>query len=234
MNILHRDDLPRGGFAGLKEHRIVTDRKVWGRHAERGAWDGLGNFVYLADATFMPKGETKMHGHHEIDVISFMIDGRVAHEGSLEHGELLQNYDVQVQRAGGEGFKHNEVNPDDEWNRMLQLWVTPEKAGQPADYKKYEPKSGQLTRIYGGPENQSSDEVNTQDQTFSAKTEISVALLNPKQELQLDGEFMAYVSKGSGIANEQEIKEGDLFTDTNLNFQASDNVHMVVIQANTQ
>ena len=116
----------------------------------------------------------------------------------------------------------------------VQLWVTPEKAGQPADYKKYEPKSGQLTRIYGGPENQSSDEVNTQDQTFSAKTEISVALLNPKQELQLDGEFMAYVSKGSGIANEQEIKEGDLFTDTNLNFQASDNVHMVVIQANTQ
>ena len=33
---------------------------------------------------------------------------------------------VQVQRAGGEGFVHNEVNPDDKENRIIQMWVTPE------------------------------------------------------------------------------------------------------------
>ena len=114
VEILHRDDLPLGGFAGLKEHRLVTDGKAWGPHRARGAWDGLGNFVYLADARFMPRGETTMHPHREVDVISVMVDGRIAHEGSLSHGEQLNTNDVQVQRAGGEGFTHNEVNPDDD------------------------------------------------------------------------------------------------------------------------
>jgi redox-sensitive bicupin YhaK (pirin superfamily) len=82
----------------------------------------------------MPHGETRMHAHHEIDVISVMVKGRIAHEGSLQHGQNLSGNDVQVQRAGGEGFSHNEINPDDNWNRMLQLWVLPEVPGQTADY----------------------------------------------------------------------------------------------------
>jgi redox-sensitive bicupin YhaK (pirin superfamily) len=107
-------------------------------------------FVYLADARFMPHGETHMHNHHEIDVISVLVDGRLSHEGSLQHGKNLYSNDVQVQRAGGEGFSHNEINPDENWNRMIQLWVLPEQAGQPADYKVYQPVTGELTRIYGG------------------------------------------------------------------------------------
>ena len=177
IQILKRDALPLGGFAGLKEHRLVTDRRVWGRSAAPGAWDGLGNFVYLADARFMPHGETRLHPHKEIDVISFMLEGRIAHEGSLEHGEMLENYDVQVQRAGGEGFMHNEVNPDADWNRMLQLWVIPEMNGQPAEYRKYQPVSGHVLRIYGGESQQS--------ETIAARTEVSVALLNAKQALKL-------------------------------------------------
>ena len=78
-----------------------------------------------------------------------MVDGRLSHEGSLEHGNSLRSNNVQVQRAGGEGFSHNEINPDDNWNRMIQLWVLPEQPSQPADYKVYQPVSGELTRIYG-------------------------------------------------------------------------------------
>jgi len=131
LEILHRDDLQEGGFAGLREHRLVTNNKLFGRDMG-GAWDGLGNFVYLADARFNPGGETRLHPHHEIDVISVMVEGRIKHEGSLEHGGSISQYEVQVQRAGGEGFTHNEINPDDVKNRMLQLWVLPEKAGEPA------------------------------------------------------------------------------------------------------
>ena len=222
MQILQRDNLPLGGFAGLKEHRLVTDRRVWGRSAAQGAWNGIGNFVYLADARFMPKGETHMHPHKEIDVISFMLEGRIAHEGSLEHGEMLENYDVQVQRAGGEGFEHNEVNPDDDWNRMIQLWVVPEVAGEPAEYKKYEPAVGHITPIYGGAEKRNN--------TFPAKTKISVALLKPKQELEIDGHFMAYMTKGTGLANDQVVREGDLMADNSLHFIANNDVHLIVIQ----
>ena len=101
MEILHRDSLKLGGFAGLREHRLVTDKRIFGRRAEPGTWDGIGNFVYLADARFLPSGETRLHQHREIDVISVMVEGRIAHEGSLEHGQQIETNDVQAQRAGG-------------------------------------------------------------------------------------------------------------------------------------
>lgn len=85
MQALHRDDLERGGFAGLREHRLVMYPKVFPGRANSGTWPGIENFVDLADARFMPNGETRMHDHKEVDVISVMAEGRIAHEGSLEH-----------------------------------------------------------------------------------------------------------------------------------------------------
>ena len=178
MEILKRDSLPEGGFAGLKEHRLIKEPKLFGSQENNdGSWPGIGNFVYLADARFMPHGETHMHNHHEIDVISVMVDGSIKHEGSLRTAEKTWCVMMcRVQRAGGEGFSHNEINPDDEWNRMLQLWVLPEVAGQPADYKVYKPVTGELTRIYGG----------ESDTDFPAKTKIDVALLEDGQKIELD------------------------------------------------
>ena len=135
MQVLSRKSLPLGGFAGLTEHRLVTDRRIFGSRKAPNTFDGIGNFVYLADAQFNPRGETHMHPHKEIDVISIMMSGRVSHEGSLEHGQSLNAGEVKVQRAGGEGFSHNEINPDSTKNRMLQLWVLPEVAGELAGYK---------------------------------------------------------------------------------------------------
>lgn len=148
MEILHRDDLELGGFAGLREHRLVTGARLFGDSKSHKAWDGMGNFVYLADAIFSPNGETRLHSHQEIDVISVMVEGRIIHEGSLENGQEMDRHHVQAQRAGGEGFSHNEINPDDTENRMIQLWVLPEQQGQVADYKLYSPKEGELTRVY--------------------------------------------------------------------------------------
>jgi redox-sensitive bicupin YhaK (pirin superfamily) len=131
MNIIKRDNLVEGGFAGLKEHRLIKDSKLFGSQENNdGSWSGLENFVYLADARFMPHGETRMHSHHEIDVITLMVDGNIKHEGSMQSGKDLSRNDVQVQRAGGEGFSHNEINPDGDWNRLIQLWALPEVAGQ--------------------------------------------------------------------------------------------------------
>jgi redox-sensitive bicupin YhaK (pirin superfamily) len=222
IEILHRDDLPLGGFAGLKEHRLVTDSKAWGSHRAQGAWDGLGNFVYLADARFVPHGETTLHPHREIDVISVMVEGRIAHEGSLQHGEQLNTYDVQVQRAGGEGFTHNEVNPDDAGNRMIQLWVLPEVQGEPAGYKTYLPSWGSLTRIYGGPADQ-------QD-TFAAQTVMDVGLLHSGDTAAAAGNYIAYVTKGSGTASGTPVADGDLIRGSDLQFIASEDVQLIVVR----
>jgi len=221
IEVLHRDDLPLGGFAGLREHRLVMDSKAWGHHVNPTAWPGIGNFVYLADARFIPNGETGMHPHREVDVISVMVEGRIAHGGTLEHGQELQPFDVQVQRAGGEGFSHNETNPDDTENRMIQLWVLPEESGQPAGYKLYRPKWGEVTRIYGG----SSE----QDETFPSKTHMDVALLHSGQHASFDGRFLAYLTKGKGAANETPVADGDLVRGDTLSFEAFEDVQLIVV-----
>ena len=221
IEILHRDDLPLGGFAGLKEHRLLMSPKLFGPHANPGTWPGIGNFVYLADARFNPKGETRMHEHKEIDVISVMLEGRIDHQGSLEHGQELNAGDVQVQRAGGEGFSHNEINPDDCKNRMLQLWVLPEEQGQRANYKLYTPATGKVTRIYGGTTDQSD--------TFASHTVIDYVSFNALQEIILEKPFLAYLAQGTGVANKQDIVEGDLFKGDNLVFTAKSELKLIVI-----
>ena len=221
IEILKRDTLTEGGFAGLREHRLVKEPRVFGPHENNdGSWPGLGNFVYLADARFMPHGETRMHSHHEIDVISVIVDGRISHEGSLEHGKDLHSNDVQVQRAGGEGFSHNEINPDDDWNRMIQLWVLPEQAGQVADYKVYQPVSGELTRIYGGSGSDNAD--------FPANTKIDVAILNKGDNIVVDEPYLAYITRGKGLANGEIIEDGDLIRGSSLSFEAADEVQLIV------
>ena len=222
MEILKRDNLPLGGFAGLKEHQLVKDPSAFGPTAnEDGSWSGLGNFVYLADARFQPHGETRMHKHREVDVISVLVDGRINHEGSLEHGKDLSRDNVQVQRAGGEGFSHNEINPDDDMNRMIQLWVLPETAGQPADYKVYQPEAGKLTCIYGGDSNLQAD--------FPSKTVIDIALLKADQQIAVNGAFIAYLSRGEGTANDKHIQDGDLIRGESLTFKARNDVQLIVI-----
>lgn len=223
MEILHRDDLALGGFAGLREHRLVMGSKLYGDRGEPGTWDGIGNFVYLADARFLPKGETRMHSHREIDVISVMVKGRITHEGSLEHGQEMGDTDVQVQRAGGEGFSHNEVNPDDNENRMIQLWVLPERSGETAGYKFYEPQLGEMTRVYGGSADQS--------QTFDSHTLIDVGLLRTGQHASISGSFLAYISRGSGLIHETPVTDGDLIRGENLSFEAKEETQLIVVHA---
>jgi redox-sensitive bicupin YhaK (pirin superfamily) len=230
MQILVKKSLPLGGFAGLTEHRLITDVKMFGDRKKPNVWNGLGNFVYLADAYFNPKGTTGMHPHKEIDVITVMVDGRISHEGSLEHGQSLIAGEVQVQRAGGEGFAHNEINPDNTKNRLLQLWVLPEKSEQPAGYKHYTPKAEGTTRIYGGKDNQHA--------TFSSKTTIDVVNLTANSTITLTGETLAYVTSGQvefleKISAEQETRfiaeNGELIRSINTTITAKSNSTVIVI-----
>ena len=224
MEILKFEDLPQGGFAGLRERRFVMDQRVFGARKGAGTADGIGNFVYLADANFMPKGETGLHPHHEIDVISVMVDGRVSHAGSMEHGQALEAGMVQVQRAGAEGFSHNEINPDDTQNHMIQIWVAPDEPGEPAGYKSYTPKMGDHAHVYGGP--------NDQNDRFYSKTQIKIVNATAGQTVSHHGEVMAYLSKGSGTANGQAVNARTLMRTDGIEFQAGELAQLILIHTN--
>tara|TARA_R110002167_G_scaffold274217_4_gene480312 strand:+ start:289 stop:993 length:705 start_codon:yes stop_codon:yes gene_type:complete len=230
MKILSRSSIPQGGFAGIREHRLVTDSRLFGDHKKPETSEGFVNMVYLADAQYNPKGESGMHPHSEIDVISIIVEGRVHHEGSMEHGKNLVAGDVQVQRAGGEGFSHNEINPDNGKNRMLQVWALPEKKGQPASYKFYTPSLDGVTRIYGGDENQSN--------TFSGQTIIDIVHLKVGKSMELVGEQLSYVIAGEATFSEasnnneysvHNAKDGDLIRSTDIKVTANHNLHLLVV-----
>ncbi len=225
MNMLSKKSLPLGGFAGLTEHRLVTDRRVFGNRKAPNTFNGIGNFVYLADAQFNPHGETHMHPHEEIDVISIMMKGRISHEGSLEHGQSLNTGEAQVQRAGGEGFSHNEVNPDNTKNRMLQLWVLPDESEQRAGYKHYTLKANGITRIYGGKKNQS--------KTFDSQTIIDVVRLSSGESITFDEEILAYVSQGNAEFSDENstfsAEDGDLIRSDKTKITTTSNVEIVVV-----
>lgn len=225
MKILTKKSLPLGGFAGLTEHRLVTDRRVFAGRKAPNTFDGIGNFVYLADAQFNPQGETHMHPHKEIDVISIMVAGRVTHEGSLEHGQSLIAGEAQVQRAGGEGFSHNEVNPDSSKNRMLQLWVLPDEPGQRAGYKHYQVKTNGITRIYGGKK--------TQNDSFDSKTTIDIVRLAAGESININDEILAYVYLGSAKFDDENstfnAEDGDLIRSVKTEITATSDVEIVVV-----
>jgi redox-sensitive bicupin YhaK (pirin superfamily) len=201
MKMLTFEQLPQDGFAGLIERHFVINQQFFGR-SKTIAFPGLGNFVYLADANFLPHGETHMHGHKEVDVISVMVEGDIDHHGSLGHGERLTAGSVQVQRAGAEGFRHNEVNPNDEQNQMIQLWVLPDELGQQAGYKTYHPELGHLTQVYGGNK--------SQQNTFNSQISIAVSNTQVEQNIALANEVLVYLSKGSAEINGDRINARSL------------------------
>lgn len=221
MDILTFDELPQGGFAGLLERQFVINGQFLGPFKKCKPQKGIGNFIYLADANFMPLGETGLHPHHEVDVISVMVSGNISHAGSLEHGQGLSAGMVQVQRAGSEGFQHNEINPDDAENQMLQLWVLPDAPGESAGYKVYTPTKGQRMHVYGGAKNQ--------DERFYSKTQIDIVNANAGQVIEHSGEFMAYLSKGSGTANGKPILARTLMRSDTLTFKTNEDAQLVLI-----
>ena len=221
MDVLTKSELREGGFAGLKEHQFVMGKQAFGSNRNPQTWDGLGNFVYLADARFMPKGETLMHGHKEVDVISVMVKGRINHERALEPGPMMHAKQAPVQSAGGEVFSHNEGNPDSEENQMIQLWVLPERSGEKAGYKLYSPKIGELTRIYGG--------VAGQDETFDSHTQISVANLEEGHRFEQHTASLVYVSEGKVEIDGAIIEAGTLVRSDAFTLVALTNAQVIVI-----
>lgn len=221
MNIIRRNELHRGGFAGLRETRLVMNPSVFGRHRAPGTSAGIGRFVYLADARFLPHGDTRLHSHQDVDVISVMVEGRVKHEGSLESGQELPAGFVQVQRSGAQGFSHNEINPDDSKNRMLQLWLLPEESAKDASYQLLEIAGNGRTRIYGGTEDE--------PDTVTARTVVDIVALGEDEAVEQPGISLAYVVTGAGTGLGETLREGDLVESLDFSFHASTQSKLILV-----
>lgn len=91
------------------------------------------------------------HGHSDMEIISYVLEGSLAHQDSLGNRSTLRPGDVQRMSAG-RGVRHSEFNPSStELVHFLQIWIQPNVHGIEPDYeeKRFEPeeKRGQLRLI---------------------------------------------------------------------------------------
>ena len=94
--------------------------------------------------------------------------------------------------------------------------------GEPAGYKLYSLQQGKVTRVYGGDENQ--------DETFASQTTLHVGLVDAKQIISFDGEFIVYVTTGHGTLNGQKVANGDLVRGNNMEFQAETDSQIIIVR----
>lgn len=75
------------------------------------------------------------HGHADMEILSYVVEGAIAHKDSTGGEEILRPHEWQRMTAG-EGIRHSEYNPSKTENlHFYQIWILPEKEGLKAGYE---------------------------------------------------------------------------------------------------
>jgi redox-sensitive bicupin YhaK (pirin superfamily) len=145
-----------------------------------------------------------------MEILSFVIEGKLAHKDSMGHGEVLGPNEIQRMSAGM-GVVHSEFNgSDSDPVHFLQIWITPKIKGGAPEYEqvKFKPdEKRNRFKLLAGPEEAPGAVRISQDAL------VYLAELTPGTELEhtlAPGRFAwVQVVKGSFQFNNQTLKVGD-------------------------
>lgn len=94
------------------------------------------------------------HGHRDMEIISYIVAGELAHQDSMGNGSTIRAGDVQRMSAGT-GVRHSEFNPSrTQPVHFLQIWILPHTEGVTPGYEQRHfdaaSRRGRLCRIVDG------------------------------------------------------------------------------------
>jgi len=87
------------------------------------------------------------HGHRDMEIITYVLEGAIAHEDSIGTGSIIVAGDVQRMSAGT-GVRHAEYNAHEGETHFLQIWIEPRLAGiEPSYAQKHFPAQEKRARL---------------------------------------------------------------------------------------
>ncbi len=150
------------------------------------------------------------HPHQDMEIITYVLKGSLAHRDSLGHVQTLTPGEVQRMSAGT-GIEHAEFNASKtEPVHFLQIWIRPSKRGLPSSYGQTRfpeaERRGKL-RLVASPDGAEGSLKINQD----AKLYATLLGAGERVELPLGAERHAWVqvARGAVVVNGEKLEQGD-------------------------
>ncbi|HVG30062.1 MAG TPA: pirin family protein [Pyrinomonadaceae bacterium] len=150
------------------------------------------------------------HPHRDMEIITYILEGALAHKDSMGNGSVIRPGDVQRMSAGT-GVRHSEANPSDaESVHLLQIWIMPSENGIAPGYEQKffaeEEKRGRLRLV-------ASSDGRDGSVTIHQDASLYAAVLDASQEvthgLAAGRGAWLQVARGAVELNGKSLSQGD-------------------------
>jgi redox-sensitive bicupin YhaK (pirin superfamily) len=178
---------------------------------------GFGPLRVINEDRVQPGAGFGTHGHRDMEIISYVLEGALAHKDSLGNGSTIRPGDVQRMSAGT-GIRHSEFNASpSELVHFLQIWIQPGPVGIPPSYEERHFDAADLNgtlRLIASPDRSAGSVLIHQDvRVYAGRFEGEQ---HAELEVAAGRRLYAHVARGSAAINAVALQTGDalLLTDT--------------------